>query len=138
MLPRNPVKTKPEPSAFSGPCPTRALLDRIADKWTTLIIGILGEAEHPVRFGELRRAVTGISQKMLTQTLRNLERDGLVLRTLYPEIPPRVEYALTPLGRTLGEPLHALAQWAEQHMAHVRSAQEQFDRAKPLIARNPQ
>ena len=121
------METKHEPDAFSGNCPVRELLDRIADKWTTLIIGILGRAEGAVRFGELRRSVTGISQKMLTQTLRDLERDGLVTRTLYPEIPPRVEYSLTALGRTLDEPLSALAWWAERHMPEVRSAQERFD-----------
>ncbi len=121
------METKNEPDAFSGNCPVRELLDRIADKWTTLIIGILGRADGAVRFGELRRSVTGISQKMLTQTLRDLERDGLVTRKLYPEIPPRVEYTLTPLGRTLDEPLSALARWAERHMPQVRSAQEAFD-----------
>jgi len=128
MLHRNQIETKSEPDAFSGNCPVRELLDRIADKWTTLIIGILGRGEGAVRFGELRRSVTGISQKMLTQTLRDLERDGLVTRTLYPEIPPRVEYSLTPLGRTLDEPLSALARWAERHMPEVRSAQVDFDR----------
>ncbi len=121
------METKTEPDAFSGNCPVRELLDRIADKWTTLIIGMLGRGDGAVRFGELRRSVSGISQKMLTQTLRDLERDGLVTRTLYPEIPPRVEYSLTPLGRTLDEPLSALARWAERHMPEVRSAQEAFD-----------
>ncbi|HUY11038.1 MAG TPA: helix-turn-helix domain-containing protein [Candidatus Dormibacteraeota bacterium] len=119
--------TKSEPSPFSGPCPARELLDRIADKWTALIIGILGASATPVRFGELRRAVTGISQKMLTQTLRDLERDGLVVRRLYPQIPPRVEYSLTPLGATLDEPLRALSHWAEVHMPEVRAAQQRFD-----------
>ncbi|MHB8153521.1 MAG: winged helix-turn-helix transcriptional regulator [Vulcanimicrobiaceae bacterium] len=128
MLHRYPEVTKKEPDAFSGNCPTRELLDRIADKWTTLIIGILGRADGPVRFGELRRSISGISQKMLTQTLRDLERDGLVIRRLYPEIPPRVEYSLTPLGQTLDEPLRALARWAERHMPAVRTAQEAFDR----------
>ncbi len=121
------METMNEPDAFSGNCPVRELLDRIADKWTTLIIGMLGRGDGAVRFGELRRSVSGISQKMLTQTLRDLERDGLVTRTLYPEIPPRVEYSLTPLGRTLDEPLSALAKWAERHMPEVRSAQEAFD-----------
>jgi DNA-binding HxlR family transcriptional regulator len=118
--------TKHEPGVFSGACPTRELLDRIADKWTTLIIGTLSVAS-PLRFGELRQQVSGISQKMLTQTLRDLERDGLVSRTLFPVIPPRVEYALTPLGRTLQEPLGAIALWSERHMPEVRAAQEAFD-----------
>ena len=118
----------PEPGIYSGVCPARDLLDRIADKWTALIIGALSTRSEPVRFGELRRAVFGISQKMLTQTLRELERDGLVVRTIYAEVPPRVEYALTPLGRTLHEPLGALGAWVERNMAQVRGAQETFDK----------
>src|SRR6202035_5495534 len=110
------TETASEAGVYSGPCPARELLDRIADKWTTLIIGVLTEIETPVRFTELRRAIGGISQKMLTQTLRDLERDGLVTRTIYPEIPPRVEYELTPLGRTLCGPLGSLTQWAHDHM----------------------
>jgi DNA-binding HxlR family transcriptional regulator len=121
------IASAPEPGIYSGVCPARDLLDRIADKWTALIIGTLSTRSEPVRFGELRRAVQGISQKMLTQTLRELERDGLVVRTIYAEIPPRVEYALTPLGRTLDEPLGALSVWVERSMAQVRKAQETFD-----------
>ena len=113
--------------AYSGACPARALLDRIADKWTLLIIGILGEASTPVRFSEVRRAVNGISQKMLTQTLRDLERDGLVARHAFPVIPPRVEYSLTALGRTLEVPLRAVSLWAEEHMGDVTAAQRAFD-----------
>jgi len=109
-------------------CPSRLILDRIADKWTTLIIGILSQAEHR-RFNELRRMIGGISQKMLTQTLRDLERDGLVKRTIYPEIPPRVEYQLTRLGRTLCGPLASLTQWAHDHMEEVKGAQAAFDAA---------
>ena len=119
-----------EKTVYSGPCPARELLDRIADKWTTMIIGTLSEHPGPVRFSELRRAVTGISQKMLTQTLRDLERDGLVVREVFPVIPPRVEYSLTKLGRTLEEPLRALSLWTEQHMAEVHASQQAFD-AKP-------
>jgi DNA-binding HxlR family transcriptional regulator len=107
-------------------CPSRLILDRIADKWTTLIIGILAQSEHR-RFNELRRMIGGISQKMLTQTLRDLERDGLVKRTIYPEIPPRVEYELTALGRTLCGPLGSITQWAHDHMDEVKSAQATFD-----------
>ena len=116
-----------EPGVYSGTCPARELLDRIADKWTTLIIGLLVDAGAPVRFTELRRAIGGISQKMLTQTLRDLERDGLVVRVMYPVIPPRVEYSLTPLGATLDEPLRALSVWSERHMSEVREAQRAFD-----------
>ncbi|HZT11832.1 MAG TPA: helix-turn-helix domain-containing protein [Candidatus Baltobacteraceae bacterium] len=111
---------------YASNCPARALLDRIADKWTTLVIGVLAE-HQPRRFSELRRAVGGISQKMLTQTLRDMERDGLVRRDVYPEIPPRVEYALTPLGLTLREPLSALARWSQHYFAEVRQAQVRFD-----------
>lgn len=107
-------------------CPSRLILDRIADKWTTLIMGILAQAEHR-RFNELRRMVGGISQKMLTQTLRDLERDGLVKRTIFAEIPPRVEYELTPLGHTLCEPLSSLTQWAHDHIDEVKRAQATFD-----------
>ena len=111
---------------YQGDCPTRAILDRIADKWTTLVIGILAQSERR-RFNELKRLIGGISQKMLTQTLRDLERDGLVARTMYAEIPPRVEYALTPLGRTLCAPLAALTQWAHDHIDEVKRAQARFD-----------
>jgi DNA-binding HxlR family transcriptional regulator len=111
---------------YQNNCPTRAVLDRIADKWTTLIIGILAQSEHR-RFNELKRMIGGISQKMLTQTLRDLERDGLVKRTIYPEIPPRVEYQLTPLGKTLCGPIAALTQWAHDHIDEVKRAQNDFD-----------
>ena len=98
-------------------CPSRRLLDRIGDRWTVLIIGALDSG--PRRFGALAGRVAGISQKMLTQTLRSLERDGLVARTVYPEIPPRVEYELTPLGRSLQGPLRALEEWAITNMSEV-------------------
>jgi len=110
----------------SAECPSRLILNRIADKWTALIIGILAQSQRR-RFNELRRMIGGISQKMLTQTLRDLERDGLVTRTIYPEIPPRVEYELTPLGRTLCGPLGSLSQWAHDHMDEVKGAQARFD-----------
>ncbi len=112
---------------YQGNCPTREILSRIGDKWTTLIIGLLAGSENR-RFNELRRAIGGISQKMLTQTLRDLERDGLVKRTIYAEIPPRVEYSLTSLGRTLCDPINALREWAQHHLQDVRAAQEAFDR----------
>lgn len=112
---------------YQGNCPTREILSRIGDKWTALIIGLLARSENR-RFNELRRAIGGISQKMLTQTLRDLERDGLVRRTIYAQIPPRVEYALTPLGKTLCDPIDALRQWTQSHLGEVREAQEAFDR----------
>jgi DNA-binding HxlR family transcriptional regulator len=120
------MDTREYEDLYAEHCPTRALLDRIADKWTTLIVGILAK-QSPSRFGELRRAIGGISQKMLTQTLRDMERDGLVDRKVYPEIPPRVEYSLTDLGRTLQKPLQALSDWSQQHMNEVRASQARFD-----------
>ncbi len=117
-----------EDPLYAENCPTRAILVRISDKWTTLIISMLAQAKSR-RFNELRRAIGGISQKMLSQTLRELQRDGLVTRTIYAEIPPRVEYALTPLGRTLCAPLSALGRWAGEHMDEVRAAQNEFDEA---------
>ena len=119
--------TLSDAEVYQGNCPTREILNRVADKWTTLVIGLLAQSESR-RFNELRRAIGGISQKMLTQTLRVLERDGLVKRTMYAESPPRVEYSLTPLGRTLCQPLDALRVWAQEHLNEVRSAQEAFDR----------
>ena len=107
-------------------CPSRLILARIADKWTALIIGILAQSERR-RFNELRRMIGGISQKMLTQTLRDLERDGLVRRTIYPEVPLRVEYELTLLGRTLCGPLGSLTQWAHDHIDEVKRSQSRFD-----------
>jgi DNA-binding HxlR family transcriptional regulator len=115
-----------QPSVYLKNCVTREILNRVANKWTTLIIGILSSVPS-VRFTELSRTIGGISQKMLTQTLRELERDGLVSRKVFPQVPPRVEYALTPLGQTLCEPLRALAEWAEAHMTEIRAAEEQFD-----------
>lgn len=103
-------------------CPSRRLLDRIGDRWTVLIIGTLEDG--PLRFSRIARRVDGVSQKMLTQTLRALEADGLVRRTVFPEVPPRVEYELTDLGRSLLEPLQALVAWAGEHMAEVQAAHE--------------
>ena len=112
-------------TVYDKDCPTRHALDRIADKYTVLVIIFLEDA--PRRFNELQRMITGISQKMLTQTLRSLERDGLVTRTVFAEVPPRVEYALTPLGETLIDPLAALRNWAEQHIEAVVIAQAEYD-----------
>ena len=98
-------------------CPSRQVLDRIADKWTALIIYAL--TDGTLRYGELQRRVGGISQKMLTQTLRSLEDDGLISRKIHPVVPPMVEYSLTPLGRTLIEPLTAVCHWAEKHLPQL-------------------
>jgi DNA-binding HxlR family transcriptional regulator len=112
-------------NVYSADCATRQILDLISDKWTTLVILLLEAG--PKRFSELRNHIGGISQKMLTQTLRNLERDGLVSRTVYPEVPPRVEYTLTPLGQTLCRPLSTIACWAEEHIGEVMAAQAQYE-----------
>lgn len=122
-------------NAYQAACPTRLMLNRIADKWTVLVLGLLeNEAK---RFSTLQREIGGISQKMLTQTLRGLERDGLVARTVYPEVPPRVEYTMTPLGSTLVGLLAALRVWSETHMDEVLQAQRDYDQAE-LVASNPQ
>lgn len=101
------------------------ILNRIGDKWSVMIVGYL--AGKTMRFNELRHTIGGISQRMLTLTLRNLERDGLVSRTVYPEIPPRVEYKLTPLGETLRGPIDTLWKWVEQHQDEVRDARHAYD-----------
>jgi DNA-binding HxlR family transcriptional regulator len=112
-------------NVYNDNCPTRQALDRIADKWTVLVIGML--EQNPKRFSDLQRAIKGISQKMLTQTLRTLERDGLVTRTVYAQVPPRVDYELTPLGRTLIDPIRAIREWAETYIPQVLEAQEIYD-----------
>ena len=108
---------KSKPSVLDGSCGSRAVLDRIADKWTALVIRVL--AGGTKRHGELQREIPGVSQKMLTQTLRSLESDGLVARKVHPVVPPRVEYSLTPLGRSLIEPLNAICLWAERHLPEL-------------------
>lgn len=107
-------------------CPVREVLDRVGDKWSVLVIVLLGQRTH--RYGELHRAVDGISQRMLTLTLRALVRDGLVERTAHASVPPRVDYALTGLGHTLLEPITALDRWAHEHREDVRAARERHDR----------
>lgn len=104
---------------YDRSCRSRSVLSLIADKWAILVIGQLARGTH--RFSDLRSAVGGISQRMLTQTLRTLERRGLVHRTVFPQRPPRVEYALTPLGRTLRTPLRAITDWSEHHADEVSS-----------------
>ncbi|MCE9634727.1 MAG: helix-turn-helix transcriptional regulator [Planctomycetes bacterium] len=118
------VPFPPDPSVFSSHCPTQKVLERIADKWATILVYAL--SDRTMRFSELRRRVDGVSQKMLTQTLRNLERDGLVDRRVYAVVPPRVEYRLTPLGKTLLGPLRAVCHWAEKHLPEVEAAQLRY------------
>lgn len=106
-------------------CPTRLLLDRIADKWTVLIIGQL--QKRTFRFNELRRMIPGITQKMLTQTLKSLEKDGLVNRKIYATVPLKVEYSLTTLGHSLTKILNNLADWAETNMEYIIKAQKAYN-----------
>lgn len=108
-------------------CHARDVLARVGDTWSMYVIQVLDEA-HTLRFSELRREVDGISQRMLTVTLRGLERDGLVKRTVYPEIPPRVEYALTPLGSTLRQLIGGLVAWAGDHLTEVDTARAAYDK----------
>lgn len=112
-------------NVYDAKCPTRLVLNRIADKWTVLVVSSL-ECETK-RFSALQREIGGISQKMLTQTLRGLERDGLIRRTIYPSVPPKVEYSLTPLGRTLVVMLDAIRVWSEIHIEKVLKAQSMYD-----------
>ena len=106
-------------------CPISDVLSRISDKWTMHAIIVLGKAET-LRFTELKKKINGISQRMLTVTLRTLEEDGFVTRTLYPQIPPRVEYELTPLGRSLLGQMIGLSEWANENMGHVFRAREEY------------
>ena len=101
------------------------VLSRVGDKWTILVVGELGPG--PRRFNEIRRALGSISQRMLTLTLRGLERDGLVTRTVFPTVPPKVEYELTKLGRSLLEPVSGIGLWARQHRAAIETARQRFD-----------
>ncbi len=105
----------------------REVLARIGDKWSLMVIGILNN--RTLRFTELLNAVPGISQRMLTLTLRQLERDGLVIREVHAQVPPRVDYRMSDLGRTLIEPVTALAQWASEHEGEVRASRDAFDEA---------
>ncbi len=107
-------------------CHAREILARIGDKWSVAAMHVLGDAQT-VRFNELKSQVDGISQRMLTVTLRGLERDGMVTRTVYPEVPPRVEYALTPLGATLRQLVRGLVAWSGAHLAEVDAARAKYD-----------
>ena len=119
------VHAKAEFDAYLAACPSRLLLDRISDKWVTLVICSLEDG--PQRFSEVSRRLAGVSQKMLTQTLRTLERDGLVTRTVTASVPVRVDYALTPLGESLLEPIKHVKAWAERHVPEVLEAQRGYD-----------
>ncbi|MGW0519630.1 winged helix-turn-helix transcriptional regulator [Crossiella sp. NPDC003009] len=115
----------PEFNVLTATCPSRTSLARITNKWTAMVVSALGDGR--LRFSDLRSAVDGISGKVLTGTLRELERDGLVSRHVFAEVPPRVEYELTSLGHTLHAPLRALGNWAEEHLEKVLTAREAYD-----------
>ena len=118
----------------SGKClAVREVLNRVGDKWSVQVVGLLGDGKK--RFSELRRSIEGISQRMLTLTLKGLERDGLITRTAYPTIPPRVEYELTKLGRSLLTPITELGDWAGQNRERIQIARNRYDAQKP---KNPQ
>lgn len=112
--------------AYLETCPSRQLLDRLGDKWVTLVVNALGNGN--MRYSEIARTVAGVSQKMLVQTLRELERDGLVQRTVTPSVPVRVDYALTPLGRSLLRLVGQIKQWAETHMPEIERARARYER----------
>ncbi len=117
---------------FDANCPSRQVLDRIGDRWSVLVVSTL--AEGTLRHGEIAARIGGITPKMLTQTLRGLERDGLARRTVYAEVPPRVEYALTDLGRDLVGLVRQLTRWAEVHIPDVEAARADYD-ARPTASR---
>ncbi|MFI5906073.1 winged helix-turn-helix transcriptional regulator [Dactylosporangium sp. NPDC051541] len=119
-------ESTPSWDPYTRGCPSRDVLDQIGSKWAVLVMGELGR-HGARRFTQLRQQLGGISEKMLTQTLRTLERDGLIRRTVYPEAPIRVDYELTPLGQTLRGPLKALTEWSTQHIEEVVDARKQYD-----------
>ena len=116
-------------NAYVAECPSRQVLAALSDKWVTLVLTAL--AASPQRYSELSRTIAGVSQKMLTQTLRTLERDGLVTRTITPAVPVRVEYQLTPLGRTLLPVVRAIKDWSETHIAEVQAARAAYGQPTP-------
>ena len=126
------AQAKAEYDAFLANCPSRQLLDRVSDKWVALIMAALG-SDGPPRYSELSRRLAGVSQKMLTQTLRSLERDGLVSRTVTPTVPVTVTYELTGLGLSLQQLMCDVKAWAEAHMDEVLTNRKEYD--KPVIAR---
>jgi DNA-binding HxlR family transcriptional regulator len=117
-----------KPDAYSADCPTRQILDRIGDKWAVLILILI--RDEPMRFNALRRTIEGISQKMLSQVLKSLERDGLIKRRAFATVPVTVEYSITPLGATLAKAVDHLRDWAEENLKEVLAAQRRYDAQK--------
>jgi DNA-binding HxlR family transcriptional regulator len=124
-----PLRSNLPPNPYDSKCPTRIVLDRIADKWTVLVLGLL--SQRPRRFNQLRREIDGLTQKMLSQTLKALERDGLVARKVIPSAPVTVEYSITPLGATLSATVDELQRWASDHIGEVVQAQRRYDAGAP-------
>jgi DNA-binding HxlR family transcriptional regulator len=118
-------QTPPRFDVFNQHCPARLVLDRLGDKWALLILHRLQDG--PVRFNSLRRDIDGLSQKVLSQVLKRLERDGILARQAFPTVPVTVEYSLTPLGRTLKQAVSALTHWAEENMPQIMAAQQEYD-----------
>lgn len=119
----------PAPLTAHHDCEFREMLDRVGDKWSLLVIAMLEQRPTArARFSELKRSIPGISQRMLTATLRSLERDGLLIREIYAEVPPRVEYELTPLGKKFMQPVRGLVTWLQTNWSSIRTAREAFDR----------
>ncbi|MEV0278645.1 helix-turn-helix domain-containing protein [Streptomyces sp. NPDC050610] len=116
-----------EQVTYAKDCPSRTVLSALANKWSLYVLGVLRRQERPLRFTELRRHIEGVTQKSLTQALRNLERDGLISRTAYPTIPPRVEYALTDLGVEVGALTTAIADWSKDNVSRVQAARSAYD-----------
>jgi len=135
MVSKGVVSGQPCPpgNVYTEACPSRAILELIADKWTLLILPALRRG--PMRNGDLMRLIGGVSQKMLTQTLRELERNGLVERIDYAEVPPRVEYALTDLGRSLSDAVRKLDSWAEAHITQVQAARARYSQRETAARR---
>lgn len=119
------VHNFPEPERFTLNCPTQQILDVIANKWSVIVLYCL--AYRPRRYNQIQQRIEGISQKVLTQTLRRLEQHGLVERTVLSKMPPHVEYSLTPLGESLLEPLQAIANWSRKHFTEVAAARNQYE-----------
>jgi DNA-binding HxlR family transcriptional regulator len=119
-------------NAYSADCPTRQILDRVGDKWAVLILLLV--RDEPMRFNALRRAIEGISQKMLSQVLKSLERDGLIKRRVIATVPVTVEYSITPLGATLSKAVDALRDWAENNLKEVLIAQRRYDAQRDAMA----
>jgi len=122
------VAVQAEPSFLVECRRVSPILSRVGDKWNILVVSLLGDG--PRRFNDIKRSVVGISQRMLTITLRGLERDGMVTRTIYPTIPPRVDYELTPLGHTSREPVRVLVEWITTHLPEIEAAQARYDQRK--------